>query len=86
MAAKEFEALGELEEELQEEAAELEPLFSRARPVRVSRAAPNAVYLGDSEGELEEEAEELEPLFSRRSSLEFELPMPARRRALFRRS
>jgi hypothetical protein len=81
MAAKEFEALGELEEELQEEAAELEPLFSRARPVRVSRAAPNAVYLGDLESELEEEAEELEPLFSRRSALEFELPAPVRRPA-----
>ena len=47
MAAKEFETLSEVEEELQEETAELGPLFSRARPIHVSRAAPNAVYLGD---------------------------------------
>jgi hypothetical protein len=48
---------------LEEEAAELEPLLARTRPIPVSPPATNAVYPGDLESELEEEAEELEPLY-----------------------
>jgi hypothetical protein len=65
---------------LEEEAAELEPVFARTRPIPVSRPAPNAVYPDDLEDELEEEAEELEPLLSRSSALEFEAT-PMRRPA-----
>jgi hypothetical protein len=69
--------LGELEDEFEEEAMEVEPFFARGGalefggPARVRRSAPRGAYQADLDDELEEEAVELEPLVSR-GGLEFE--------------
>ena len=81
MTATEFEFLGELEDEFEEEVTELEPLFSRGKPTPVSGPAPKAVDLRDLQDEFEDEALELEPLLQRRTTFEFEGPTPARRPA-----
>jgi hypothetical protein len=39
LTATEFEPLGELEDEFEEEAAELEPFLSRGKPIPVARPA-----------------------------------------------
>jgi hypothetical protein len=75
MPATEFELPGELEDEFEEEATELEPFFARGGalefggPAHVRRWARNAAYQGDLNDELEEEAMELEPFFPRGGSI-----------------
>jgi hypothetical protein len=68
MGATKFELVGELEEELEEEALELEPVFSRTKSL-VSAPRP---ALGDSEDKLEDEVAEMEPLWGATP-----LPQPA---------
>jgi hypothetical protein len=80
MVAREFELLGELEDEFEEEAMEVEPFFARGGalefggPARVRRSAPRGAYQADLDDEPEGEALELEPFFSRRGIFEFENP------------
>jgi hypothetical protein len=81
LTATEFEPLGEFEDEFEEEAAELEPFFSRGKPIPVAHPAPKAVYLGDLGEKFEDEALELEPLSRRRGTFEFEWPTAAPRPA-----
>ena len=81
MAATEFELLGEQKDEFEDEAAELEPFFSRGKSTPAPRSMPRADYLSDLEDELEDEALELEPLIRRRDGSELEVPTLAQRPA-----